>query len=230
MSKASVRVPVTYCAEWQDGYGARGWKLDAALDDPEVIAATAETGRRLPTSVLVHDILDHHLCGLALGGHRNEAIALHQLGLRTGSDPLPDITQMVDEDLMHGGIVGETMSAFLPEWLHALLPDGLEDNQAVVRYLIAELGRVKLREALVQHMIDVGHNGACTARARYQQSSLVHEQRGRLGLALQGLLARIDAQAVDRDWEIAHGEFELTNDQCSLHIDHPQDVYLKISY
>lgn len=229
MSKSSVRVPVTYCAEWQDGYGARGWKLDVALDDPEVIAATAETGQRLPTSVLVHDILDHHLCGLALGGHRNEAIALYQLGLRTGSDPLPDITQMVDEDLMHGGIVGEAMSAFLPESLRSLLPDDLEDNRAVVRYLIAALGRAELREALVQHMLDVGHKGAFTARARYQQSGLVHLQRGRLGLALQGLLARVDAQAVDEDWKLAHGVFELTNDQCSLHIDHPQDVYLGIS-
>lgn len=82
----SVEVSVTYRREWQDGYGARGWKLDVSLDDPEVIASTAEAGLRLPTSVLIQDILDHHLSGLALGGHRNEAVALHQLGLRTGAD------------------------------------------------------------------------------------------------------------------------------------------------
>lgn len=64
-------VPVTYAREWLDGFGARGWKLDVSMSDPSVTAATAETGNRIPTSVLVHDILDHHFSGLAVGGHRN---------------------------------------------------------------------------------------------------------------------------------------------------------------
>lgn len=72
MTDNGIRIPVTYRHEWHDGFGARGWKLDYSLDDPYIIAATAETGNRIPTSVLVHDILDHYLCGLPLSGQRNE--------------------------------------------------------------------------------------------------------------------------------------------------------------
>ena len=61
-----VQLHCCYRSVWQDGFGARGWKLASAIDDPAVIAATAETGERIPTSVFVHDILDHTLCGLAM--------------------------------------------------------------------------------------------------------------------------------------------------------------------
>ncbi len=66
MKTPSLVIPVTYKREWQDGFGARGWKLDCALDDPNVIAATAETGCQINTSVLVHDILDHYISGFPL--------------------------------------------------------------------------------------------------------------------------------------------------------------------
>ena len=83
-----VRVPCLYRRTWQDGFGARGWKLAGTANDPEVIASTAATGERIPTSVFVHDILDHFLCGLGPSGHRNEAVALLAAGgaHRRGSD------------------------------------------------------------------------------------------------------------------------------------------------
>ncbi len=221
-----VRIPVTYKAEWQDGYGARGWKLDVAIDDPEVIAATAETGRRLPTSVLVHDILDHHLCGLALGGHRNEAIALHQLGLRTGADPQPDLMQMVDEDLIHGVIVGESMRTFLPDGLRALLPPDLSEDRPVIDYLADHMGRDALRLSLLRRLRDIGHAMADAAMAQYRRSGLDPARRGPLGSALQALLARADARALSEDWHEAHGEFALSDCRCSLEIDIPYPIRL----
>ena len=86
----NVVVRVTYRSEWPDGFGARGWKLDIALDDPEIIASTPSPGERINTSVLVHDILDHYVSGFPPSGHRNEAMALIQLSTRTGSDPRSD--------------------------------------------------------------------------------------------------------------------------------------------
>ncbi len=112
MTDLNIQIPVTWRLEWDDGFGARGWKLDDSLNDPYVIAATADTGSRIATSVPVHDILDHYLCGLPLSGHRNEAIALVQLGLRTGSSPAPDFAAMVDEDLLQGRVNGESMRSF----------------------------------------------------------------------------------------------------------------------
>ncbi|HEB97490.1 MAG TPA: hypothetical protein ENI96_13790, partial [Sedimenticola thiotaurini] len=85
-SRQRMRIPVTYRDEWQDGFGARGWKLDASLMESTVISSTAYTGEKVPTSVLVHDILDHLLSGFGFSGHRNEAMAVVQLASRTGAD------------------------------------------------------------------------------------------------------------------------------------------------
>ena len=230
MSEPCITVPIIYHHEWADGYGARGWKLEAAIDDLEVIAATSETGLCIPTSVLIHDILDHHLCGLPLSGHRNEAIALHQLSLRTGSDPLPDLIQMVDEDLMYGRVIGESMRAFLPEHLRARLPDELSSDKEVTEYLIHDLGWESLHQALTQQMLDIGRDGASEARKRYKSSGLDYARRSSLGLALQTLHARVDALAVSAGWEQAQGRFSLTNDRCTLRIDTPQPVSFNTNY
>ncbi|MDP3183930.1 MAG: hypothetical protein Q8M58_01520 [Anaerolineales bacterium] len=230
MPEISVRVPVTYNAEWQDGYGARGWKLDVAIDDPEVIAATAETGRKLPTSVLVHDILDHYLCGLALGGHRNEAIALHQLGLRTGADPLPDLMQMVDEDLIHGVVVGEPMRILLSDEHRALLPPDLNDDGSVIEYHAVHIGRDALRQSLLQRLRNIGRDMADAAMTQYRRSGLDPARRGLLGLALQNLLVRIDARAISENWHEAHGEFALSDHRCVLEIDIPYPLQLDTHY
>ncbi|MBU1263169.1 MAG: hypothetical protein KJ946_00935 [Gammaproteobacteria bacterium] len=224
MPEPCIIVPIIYHHEWADGFGARGWKLEAAIDDPEVIAATSETGLRIPTSVLIHDILDHHLCGLPLSGHRNEAIALHQLSLRTGSDPRPDLIQMVDEDIMHGRVIGESMHAFLPEHLRARLPGGLTDDKDIAEHLIHHLGWEKLHQALTQHMANIGREGASEARNRYQSSGLDYARRSALGLAMQTLFERADALAEGADWEKGQGRFLLMNDDCELRIEVPQPL------
>ncbi|WP_410352766.1 hypothetical protein [Thiohalophilus sp.] len=109
-----AQVRVTYKKEWDDGFGARGWKLNATIGDPVIIASTRETGQRIPTSVFVHDILDHFLSGFGVSGHRSEAMALRQLYRRTGSDPRPDYRQLVKEDLFYGMVNGEKLKTFLP--------------------------------------------------------------------------------------------------------------------
>ena len=174
MSRAApeLRIPVSYRLAWQDGFGARGWKLDCSIDDPAVIAATAETGARIPTSVFVHDLLDHHLCGLAMSGHRNEAIALVQLASRTGADPRPDFTQMVDEDLMAGRVNGEPLHRFLPPDLLALLPAGIGEGRPVIAPLVEKLGHEPLRQRLIDHFFTLGRDGAARARQAYRASVL----------------------------------------------------------
>ncbi|MFN2348484.1 MAG: hypothetical protein ABR558_02765 [Thioalkalivibrio sp.] len=71
-----VTVGAHYERIWQDGFGARGWKLNHTLNDPEIIASTRETGNSIPTSVFVHDVLDHLFSGFAPSGHRAEAMAM----------------------------------------------------------------------------------------------------------------------------------------------------------
>ena len=230
MFEPSVTVPISYCAEWMDGYGARGWKIDMTVDDPEIIASTSETGLHIPTSVLIHDILDHYLCGLPPSGHRNEAIALHQLALRTGADPLPDLAQMVDEDLIHGHVLGETMHTFLPENLRRQLPEELAEGQAIAHYLLSILGQEAFRELLIKRLVELGQDSAAQARAHYQSSGLQYNQRSSLGLVMQSLLVKLDVMALTSAWQKAHAAFLLGNGQCALCIDLPISVHFESVY
>jgi len=199
-----VTIPVSYRRVWQDGFGARGWKLDAAIEDPAVIAATADTGDRIATSVFVHDIFDHYLCGLPMSGHRNEAVALVQLAERTGSDPADDFARMVREDLLHGQVNGEGLRSFLPAELLAEAPADV-DGRALIDRLRRSLGEEALVERLVERFFELGREGAERARAHYRAMGLDYRRRAQLAQATQSLLTRIDRMALDEDWEWARG-------------------------
>ena len=74
-SATPVVVPTIYAAQWDDGFGARGWELDVPDLGADVIPATPYTGERIPTSVFAHDLVDHDLCGFRLSGHH--AVEFH---------------------------------------------------------------------------------------------------------------------------------------------------------
>ncbi len=190
-----VSIPVSYRATWLDGLGARGWKLDANRDDPEIIAATSDASGTIPTSVLVHDALDHLLCGFAPSGHRAEAMALEQLARRTGSDPTPDYRQMAREDLLTGQVVGEPLYRFIGAELRHQLPKTAADwdDRAVVNALRERLGDEALIEHLVQRMTGLGHAGRPHALLSWRVTGFAYSHRTELGLRLQHLLEQMDA-------------------------------------
>ena len=215
----NVVLPATYCTEWQDGYGVRGWKLDVSLDDPAVIASTEETGARIPTSVFVHDIVDHHLCGLAMSGHRNEAIALNLLSERTGSSPIPDYTQMTEEDILPGQVNGEAMKSFLPDNLVKEVPEAIRnDNAGLIQHLSAELGRARLKDLLIRHFETLGKMGYENAREAWSETGLDFQKRKQIGLCIQKLLEQSSAYLIETRPETLHAEFRLSNDSCCLAI------------
>ena len=225
-----VRLAVHYRRTWEDGFGARGWKLACATEDPEVIGSTAATGERIPTSVFVHDILDHFLCGLGTSGHRNEAVALLQLAARTGTDPTPDFAQMVDEDLMQGRVIGERLATFLPAGLTDGLPTRLHDAPAIVAWLRARLGDEVLRERLIARLFELGEAGTGAARERFADCGLDYSRRGRLGLALQRLLEQADAVAQRGNWATATADVWITPRRCGFEIHEPQRWRSELAY
>ncbi len=229
-SKSLVSVPIRYYEQWADGYGARGWKLDAAMDDPEIIASTSDHGVRIPTSVLIHDVLDHYLCGLPPSGHRAEAVALQQLAQRTGADPLPDLAQMVDEDLIHGRVLGETMLSILPDNLRRLLPSALMEDRAIAQHLVSILGKEVFRNVLIDRLADIGRDGAADAISHYEASGLLCSRRRALGLAMQSLLVEVDSLALRSEWTTAHAVFLLESDRCVLCIDLPINAKFESLY
>ncbi|MFP4560749.1 MAG: hypothetical protein ACLFRB_08535 [Thiohalorhabdus sp.] len=216
-------VPVLYRATWQDGFGARGWKLREASEEAEVIAATPYPGERIPTSVLIHDILDHWVPGFSLSGHRSEAKALVQLAARTGSDPVPDYGQMVDEDLLRGDCHGEPLETFLPPELAQRLPKEGPDR-ARMQTLVEELGSGLVRATLIARFVELGWAGMEEARAGWQARGLDYARRSAMGLALQALFERVDARALEAGWSEADGEVGLTPDRVAFRIHQPEAV------
>jgi hypothetical protein len=217
----NVVVRVTYRSEWPDGFGARGWKLDIALDDPEIIASTPNPGARINTSVLVHDILDHHVSGFPPSGHRNEAMALIQLSTRTGSDPGPDYEQMVDEDLMHGVVYGESMRSFLPPHVVQLLPSDILSGKEAIDFLVNILGHDSLRTVFVERLFELGYRGVPLAQANWNRRGLGYERSTAIGICLQWLLEEADQILVNGAFSFGTGFFQIGNQACRITLEEP---------
>jgi len=212
-----VRIPVTYKKSWNDGFGARGWKVDATIGDPQIIASTRETGQRINTSVFIHDILDHFLSGYGVSGHRSEAMALIQLSRRTGFSPEPDYKQITEEDLLNGRVNGESMKSFLPSSLIALLPDNAKmTDKEIIAFLKNKLGVECLTDTLVNHFFTIGKAGEKHAENNWMKLGLDHHKQKEIGDALQKLLVEIDSKAEEMNIEEIKGSITIDTDHVSF--------------
>jgi len=220
-TRQRTRIPMTYRDEWEDGFGARGWKLVTAMTDNTVIASSAYTGENVPTSVLIHDILDHFLCGFGFSGHRNEAMAVIQLALRTGADIEISFRPMVEE-VMHGRILGESIETFLPDTLKGLLPDDTLSDEERISHLSRRLGKQRLRSLLFAHFQAIGEEGIGPAKTHWHRAGLDYDRRTAIGLCLQELLVRADEMALTRRWQHARACFLIDNRECGISIESPE--------
>lgn len=225
-TRQGTRISVSYRDEWEDGFGARGWKLDAAMRDSTVIASTAYTGDNVPTSVLIHDILDHLLCGFGFSGHRNEAMAVIQLASRTGADTRTSFQPMVEE-VMRGLILGESIETFLPDTLRQHLPDGPLSDKERMSHLSRRLGKQRLRSQLLDHFQMTGEEGIGQAKAHWHRAGLDYNRSAAIGLCLQELLVQADTMALTRQWQHARACFLVDNGECKLNIEFPETHELR---
>lgn len=219
VADGSIQVPVTYEKEWDDGFGARGWKVDATIGDPAIIASTRETGQRINTSVFIHDILDHFLSGFGVSGHRSEAMALIQLSKRTGSDPRSDYEQMVREDILNGMVNGEALKDFLPPDLYAVLPENTTmTDKETMAYLRDKVGEKYLIKSLVDNFFELGKKGEKHAIDTWKMLGLDTNKRTEIGLALQALLEVLD-QAVEKlEIDELHGVISIDDNYVRFNI------------
>jgi hypothetical protein len=221
----SVQVPVTYRKVWDDGFGARGWKVNATIGDPQIIASTRETGQRINTSVFIHDILDHFLSGFGVSGHRSEAMALIQLSKRTGSDPGPDYKQLVQEDILHGRVNGERLMEFLPADLCSMIPEnsGMTDKE-MIAFLNEKLGEKRLIKYLVDNFFKLGEAGESHAAESWKVLGLDTHKRAEIGRALQALLEVIDQVVEELDIEKLGGIIRINNSHVSFTMKKPDII------
>jgi hypothetical protein len=213
----AVQVQVTYHQVWNDGFGARGWKLNSTIGDPTIIASTRDTGVKINTSVFIHDILDHFLSGFGVSGHRNEAMALAQLSKRTGSSPFADYKQMVTEDILDGQVNGETLFSFLPKKLRTLLPVNTKlSNKETLLFLQTTMGKIPLEDALIEHFFTLGRSGEDHAIKSWKKLGLDPKKQTDIGLALQNILNHVDKMAETEKVLTLEGSICINNTQCIL--------------
>jgi hypothetical protein len=221
VEQTRVIVAARYRRVWDDGFGARGWKLECALDDPWIIASTRETGDAIPTSVFVHDILDHLLSGFAPSDHRAEAMALVQLGERTGSDINPDFEQLAREDLLAGRVNGEPLAHFLGPELMSMAGSHPRDPRAAIDDLHRHLGERELLRRIVARFRTRGVAGWSHAQRSWARLGLPFTGRARLGLILQQLLVQADSHAESASLVQAGARITVTPGECTLELRTP---------
>jgi len=202
---------VIYKKIWDDEYSSRGWKLEQAVGDPEIIAVTPYHPEKIATSVFVHDILDHSVSGFALSGHRAEAGALFQLGLRTGTDIDPDIEEMIELDILNGRVYGEPLDSFLPDELNYF--EEIADPQNRMKNIRKKFGDEYVKMMLKAHYYAIGRGGHRDAQASWESAGLDYRRRREIGETLQGLFEKMDAYV--SFMEEAEAQITVGNDFCS---------------
>lgn len=72
MFEPDIRVPVTYQREWQEGFGAHGWKLDVSIVDPVSLLPPLSTapGYLPPFSCMTFSTIIYADLGSAVIGTR----------------------------------------------------------------------------------------------------------------------------------------------------------------
>lgn len=208
---------MTYRTEWQDGFGARGWKLDFATNDPMVIACTAYTGEKSPTSVLVHDILDHFVSGFPPSGYLNEARATALHGLRNGLEVHSSYESMVDEILGSKGLE-EPVDEFLPPFLIAEVPKEIIANDEKFACLLEKYGAEYLRQAMLKYFFQIGLSGIPMAMDNWRKHRIEFGKMNSMGRCIQCLLE--DAEKIIAEWDVesARGRIVIGNDTCEFSI------------
>lgn len=205
---------LTFHSEWQDGYEAQGWKLDAAINDPQVIACTAYTGEKTPTSVLVHDILDHLVSGFWLSGYANEARATAMHGLRNGIEVRSSYGWMADE-ILNSKQSPEKLTDFLPSHITDSIAD-LTSHEETVAFLVDKYGIEELRNHIVESFFRIGLSGIPTAISNWKERQLAFDRMHSIGMCIQALL--VEVQGIIASWnaETATGTVYVGNNACEF--------------
>ncbi len=214
---SGISIPVTYQSEWQDGFGAHGWKLDLTASDDRVIACTSYTGDKTPTSVLIHDMLDHLVSGFPLSGYRNEAMATTMHGLRNGIETTSSFEWMANE-MLTASDLNESLLPFLPANLAGTLPDDITPGLAQVNHLLQHTGRDKLHSILLEGFFRVGMEGVPRAIRQWHQQDLAFCKMRGIGLALQALLEQADGLVMDIDSPGLSAIFNVSSDACEIQL------------
>lgn len=210
-----IEVPVVYRREWQDGFGAHGWKPDIAIRDREVIACTSYTGHKSQTSVLIHDLLDHLVSGFWLSGYYNEARATAMHGLRNGIEVRSSHEQMIEE-IWQSRILGESFQNFLPSGLIDEVPANCVSDAQKLDFLQERLGPDQLRAMLLQGFLAAGISGIPVACERWREQGLVFEKMNAIGRCLQRLQERGETLIAETNVDSATGLFQIGNETCRL--------------
>ena len=73
----------------------------------------------------------------------------------------------------------------------------------------------------MQRFVEIGQSVQTQVEAHWHSLGLDYQRRAAMGLALQKLLVRLDAQVLAGKWKQAHGRFTIGNRECAVNLDVP---------
>lgn len=202
-----------YKQTWDDEYTAEGWKLEEGIGDPEIIAVTPWHPANIPTSVFVHDVLDHRISGFKLSGHRHEAGALFQLGIRTGVSVEPDISEMIELDILHGRVHGESLHEFLPPELDYF--GEITDPLLRMTKIRQHLGDNHVRHFLKCFYYEIGKNYQEYVEKNWETAGLDYRKKTEIGGRLQELFERLHSLVRSNGIKHAMADITIDNESCN---------------
>lgn len=209
-------IKLTYQNEWQDGFGARGWKIDIAIPDPEVIACTAFTDGKSPTAVIVHDVLDHFISGFGSSGYVNEARAIVMHGLRNGIEVRSSIEWLVNDILSNSSSEANAVLESLLIQSSEILTSPSRPCNETLESLRERYGPDGLRNILAGKLIEAGLSGVPLAIGNWASHTLIFSRMAAIGFCLQRLFEQADEMISKRDIQVVRALLKIGNDVCVL--------------
>lgn len=213
-----VTVPLVYRTDWDDGFYARGWKIEGEMRRGAVIASTSTISGASPTSVPVHDILDHWVSGFSCHEWIGEAKAIVMHGLRNGIDVRRSLQAMAQE-MAQGGYS-------LRGGEEPLSAGGSVDADCPARASLR--GERKRRSAAVEESFTTrvnvltmalhrrGLEGVGEAVQRWRWHGLEFGRMELIGRALQELLNAAECRLAKSKAHEAKGVVTITNQECCM--------------
>lgn len=210
---------LTYKDSWPDSYGVSGWRLCDSEGRFPAFPSSAAVGTASPTSVPIHDVLDHWTCGFGWHTYSDEAKATVMHGLRNGIDVRRSF-ELLAEDLIVDQQPSEPIDFFVSH--RRLVRDpGRENpscNRETVIRTISQMGRRNAIAAASMGLRRVGLEGIGEAQCRWRKLGLDFSLMGHIGHVLQELLEEAESIVAAEKQEFIDAAFEITPDICSINV------------
>ena len=173
-------------------------------------------GPASPTSVPIHDVLDHWVCGFGWRTYSDEAKATVMHGLRNGIDVRKSF-ELLAEDLIADQNPLEPIELF-NLYRGLLLGGALNPSREAFNRVICQMGHEKAIASTSMSLHRIGLEGIHEAQRQWQKLGLNLSLMGHIGLALQELLKEAESIIVANKHDFIDATLGIQISNCTIEV------------